>query len=131
MEETELTPDIPEVGPLKSTYYAFPSCNSSYPESSAEETPRMHLAGVSFQDGRLLWSAAIDVSGEHDVFVRIPEVSDVKVHVERVCYTMHVFIDPVSRAEISAKEVRSRIKGKEKRCRGRTEETDRSSQVNY
>ena len=55
----------------------------------------------------------MDLESEHDIFVNIPDVSDAKVHTEKVGHTLHVFIDPVSRAEISAKEIRSRIKGKQ------------------
>lgn len=63
------------------------------------------------------------------MFVNIPDVSDAKVHVEKVGHTLHVFIDPVSRAEISAKEIRSRIKGQERTVvvEGKRQSPDRQS----
>lgn len=59
----------------------------------------------------MLWSYGIDVATEHDTFVNLPECSDVKVHIEKVGHTTCIYIDPITRAEISAKEIRSRIKG--------------------
>ena len=114
-EEAELTEDIPLVAAQGTAYYAFPACNSTFPESIAPENlPKLHLAGHKVNNEPVThWSHGIDIAAEHDIFVSIPNLSDVKVHVEKVCYTTHVFIDPVSRAEISAKEIRSRIKGKE------------------
>ena len=57
------------------------------------------------------WSYGLDVAMEHDTFVNLPECSDVKVHVEKVGHATCVYVDPITRAEISAKEIRSRIKG--------------------
>lgn len=69
--------------------------------------------GDKTSEGSLRWSNGIDLSYEQDVFVTIPRICDVKVHIEKVGHTSHVFIDPVGRAEVSAREIRSRIKGKE------------------
>ena len=59
----------------------------------------------------MLWSYGLDVAMEHDTFVNLPECSDVKVHIEKVGHATCVYVDPITRAEISAKEIRSRIKG--------------------
>ncbi len=77
------------------------------------EMPKLQLAGCddSYTSWTLHWSNPIDVTSEHDMFVNLPSISDVKVHIEKVGHTTHVFIDPVSRAEVSAKEIRSRLKG--------------------
>ena len=61
--------------------------------------------------GALSWSHGIDLSSPYDVFVTVPGVSDIKVHMEKVGHTVHVFVDPMNRAQISAKEIRSRIRG--------------------
>ena len=61
----------------------------------------------------ICWSQPINITSAHDCCVRIPGVADVKVHLERISHTVHIYLDPVSRAEISAKEVRSRIRGEE------------------
>ncbi len=116
-EEAELIMDIPFVTPGSIAHYAFPAYNNYFPSAAPlPDLPRMHLAGCHSDDvnnPQLLWSSGIDLSMEHDIFVNIPEMSDTKVHVEKVGHIVHVFIDAVSRAEILAKEVRSRIKGKE------------------
>ena len=103
--------------PGGSSFYTFPACNSHFPDiTPPADSPKLHLSGFH-GDGlgtqKLYWSNGIDVKSEHDIFVHIPELSDVKVHIEKVGHTTHIFIDPVSRAEISAKEIRSRIRGKE------------------
>ena len=57
------------------------------------------------------WSCAIDLSSDYDTFASIPQFGDVKIHLEQVAHTVHLFIDPVGRAEVSAREIRSRIEG--------------------
>lgn len=57
------------------------------------------------------WSTGIDLSSDYDTFVSIPSFGDVKVHIEHVGFTCHMYLDPVGRAEVSAREIRSRIKG--------------------
>ena len=107
--------------PFSRASYTFPAVNTTFPELPSHSfIPKLHLAGnLVNQDNEQLipvkrvWSYGIDLASEHDSFISIPELSDVKVHIERVGYTFHIHIDPVSRAEISAREIRSRIKGKE------------------
>ena len=121
-EEAELITDLPKLPPFSSCHYAFPSYNSQYPEiQPPNKAIKLHLAGSTLEsdesgklfEGTLPWSQGIDLQSKYDVFVSVPDVADVKVHIEAVGYTTHVYIDAISRAEISAKEIRSRIKGKE------------------
>lgn len=51
----------------------------------------------------------MDIQQHYDQFVSIPGHGDVKVRIEKVGHTVHVFIDPVSRVEVSARDIRSRI----------------------
>lgn len=111
-----MTSHLPSIPPYGSAHYTFPGTNLAFPEQSAgagPDPPKLLLAGCddSYATWALHWSNPINVTSEHDMFVHLPTTSDVKVHVEKVGYTTHVFIDPVSRAEVSAKEIRSRLKG--------------------
>ena len=113
-EETELTTHLPSIPPYGSAHYTFPAFNAHFPEiNPLQDPPKLLLAGCddSYESWTLHWSNPIDVTSEHDMFVNLPTTSDVKVHIEKVGHTMHVFIDPVSRAEVSAKEIRRRLKG--------------------
>jgi len=112
-EEVELISDLPMVEAHSSSFYTPPFVNMKFPElvgSVAAET-KLHLAGACHGNATL-WSQAIDLDFEHSIFVCIPEVFDVKVSSSKIGHTLHVSIDPVNRAEVSAKEIRSRIKSR-------------------
>ena len=105
----ELISNLPTLRSYSSSHYTLPFINSQFPEISGETTvPKLHLA--SRVSDKISWSHGIDLCSEHSIFVSLPELYDVKVYVARSGHTMHIYIDPVSRAEISAKEIRSRIK---------------------
>jgi len=112
-EEVELISDLPLVEASSSAFYTPPFVNMKFPElvgSVAAET-KLHLAGASHGNAAL-WSQAIDLDFEHSIFVCIPEVFDVKVSSSKIGHTLHIFINPVNRAEVSAKEIRSRIRSR-------------------
>ena len=76
------------------------------------------------------WSGKIDLSFQHEEFLNLPGHGDIKAIVEQVGHTIHVFVEPVSRIEFSAKDIRSRIayefdqenKGSESPALNRTDE---------
>jgi len=110
-EEVELISDLPMVEAHSSSFYTPPFINMKFPElvGSVTAETKLHLAGASHGNATL-WSQAIDLDFEHSIFVCIPEVFDVKVSSSKIGHTLHVSIDPVNRAEVSAKEIRSQIK---------------------
>ncbi len=55
------------------------------------------------------WSNGIDTSRHHEEIVVIPKCGDIKVCVEPVGRTTHIYLQEVSKVEISAKDIRSRI----------------------
>ena len=59
----------------------------------------------------LIWSTGVDVFSPDDAFVHVPDCSDFRVQTEREGNLLHVSLTPITRAEVSAKEVRSRIRG--------------------
>lgn len=112
-EEVELISDLPLVEAHSSSFYTPPFINTKFPElvgPFAAET-KLHLAGASHRNATL-WSQAIDLDFEHSIFVCIPEVFDVKVSSVKIGHTLCISINPVNRAEVSAKEIRSRIKSR-------------------
>ncbi|KAK3912926.1 Vacuolar protein sorting-associated protein 13B [Frankliniella fusca] len=56
-----------------------------------------------------LWSPPIHVSGKQEQFISIPGHGDVKVHSWVEGYSTHLSIEAVSRIEICAKDIRSRL----------------------
>ena len=99
-------------------HYAPASVNASFPEFPAENAQyKLHLSACSHatEESKVSgWSTGIDLKSEHDVFVHVPQLSDIKAHIEKVGHTTHVFLDKMSRAEVSAREIRSRIQGQDK-----------------
>ena len=55
------------------------------------------------------WSGKIDLTFQHEEFFNLPGHGDIKAVIEQVGHTVHVFIEPVSKIEFSAKDIRSRI----------------------
>lgn len=55
------------------------------------------------------WTRDIDVFHQHEEFLLLPGHGDIKIVVENRASVSYVYIDPVSKIEISAKDIRSRI----------------------
>ena len=56
------------------------------------------------------WSSGVDVTESHEEFLHLPGHGDVKIAVEVLGdSSAHVFVDLVSKMELSAKDIRSRI----------------------
>ena len=121
-EETELVDSLPSVDSEKGEiYYTPPAVNATFPEISDKPSlPKLHLSGLLLSSEEkpdkptLQWSNPIDLLVATDSFVKIPSVADVRVHVQHLALVTHVTIEPVTKAEVSAKEIRSRLKGKER-----------------
>ena len=101
-------------------YYTPPSINNSFPEIIDKKSfPKLHLSGIKSDSSETLhpsgiaWSKPVDLLVAADTFVKIPDLADVRVHVQQVALVTHVTIEPITKAEVSAKEIRSRLKGKE------------------
>ena len=105
-------------------HYAFPDVDRAFPQIPAQPIScRLLFAAVASSSAvtsSVVWSYGVDVETEHDMFVTVPAscdgataARDVKVHVDKVAQTTHVFVDSVTRAEVSAREIRSRIRGRE------------------
>ncbi|KAJ8322215.1 hypothetical protein KUTeg_000686 [Tegillarca granosa] len=81
--------------------------------------PKLHIGIYPSDIGKIdssqacLWSNAIDVNSNFESFVPIKNAVDVKVKVEKVAMVINVTIQPISKVDVSAKEIRSRISGKD------------------
>ena len=58
---------------------------------------------------RSLWSEPINLALYHEHFVTVPGYGDVTCNIESLGNVTHIYIEPVSKIEVSAKEIRSRI----------------------
>ncbi|KAH3830464.1 hypothetical protein DPMN_103708 [Dreissena polymorpha] len=120
-EETELVDILPCIPVGGSRYYTPPFLNTTFPQILDNRViPKLHISGKmpSSMDqsdlSNLKWSDPIDLLVAADNFVSIPGLADVKVHVIKVAMVTNVTISPISKADVSAKEIRSRLKGKER-----------------
>ncbi|XP_042214275.1 vacuolar protein sorting-associated protein 13B-like isoform X1 [Homarus americanus] len=114
-EELDMFAAMPSVPPSKAVHYTFPYISHRFPEITTNSVayPRLHFSQPDILNNaeteEVLWSQGVDIQQHYDQFVSIPGYGDVKVRIERVAHTTHVFIDPVSRVEVSARDIRSRI----------------------
>lgn len=114
-EETDIFAAMPSVPPGKAVHYTFPFIAHKFPEIFTDDTnfPRLHFSQPDILNNaeteEVLWSQGVNIHQHYDQFVSIPGHGDVKVRIERVGHTTHAFVDPVSRVEVSARDIRSRI----------------------
>nr|XP_045624119.1 vacuolar protein sorting-associated protein 13B-like [Procambarus clarkii] len=114
-EELDMFAAMPSVPASKAVHYTFPYISHRFPEITTNNTayPRLHFSQPDILNNaeteEVLWSQGVDIQQHYDQFVSVPGYGDVKVRIEHVAHTTHVFIDPVSRVEVSARDIRSRI----------------------
>lgn len=104
---------LPSVGPGSSVHFTPPSllayCNGLGGATDAGGV--LLLLGCLRDTGPQLvsWSSPVACLDVANQFVRIPGLGDVRVSAQRAGHTTHLLVQLVSRAEVSAKEIRSRI----------------------
>ncbi|KAH9494462.1 hypothetical protein Btru_020074 [Bulinus truncatus] len=115
-EQVELVNDCPWLPPGGWAHYTPPCVNSDFLTKESISIPRIHFRAINIQlqgsssSGPSEWSSATPISGNLDAFVRLPGFCDLKVMIGQIGMVTHLVIRPVSKAEITAKEIRSRIK---------------------
>ena len=79
--------------------------------SNVERLPSSEVVGDWEVIDQTSWSNGIDstTSFYSEQFCNIPGHGDASIHLEKVAETIHVYLDPISDLEISAKDIRSRI----------------------
>lgn len=120
-EQTELINTLPTIPVHGASYYTPPFLNTTFPQIKDKHSiPKLHISGtlpsfgVEKETAEVKWSNPIDLLVAADNFVSIPSVADVKVHVQQVAMVTHVTISPITKADVSAREIRSRLKGKDR-----------------
>ncbi|XP_055998709.1 intermembrane lipid transfer protein VPS13B-like isoform X2 [Ostrea edulis] len=115
-EQTELLSSLPTVPPHNDVFYTPLLMNQRFSESvGGVQYPRLHfgvlknLVNQSDNAKEVVWSSAIDVNTDMESFVSIPGCMDIKVKVKSVAMITHITVKAISKAEVSAKEIRSRI----------------------
>ncbi|XP_060068135.1 intermembrane lipid transfer protein VPS13B-like [Ylistrum balloti] len=148
-EETELLGGPPFIPEGQNVFYTPSLINGIFGEDISNSLiPSLHFA-VNSKDLRnltsaqvgnaekspdekcLIWSRAIDVNSKMEMFVPIPGCFDVKVKVMKVAMVTFITIEPISKAEVSAKEIRSRLTGQEKTVTRVAEEIPSNSHDTY
>ena len=126
---------MPLIPAHQSVHYAFPWTGEKFPQLDARAyQPELHLAladlhlggvenpqqtegGKNGEDtdkrADVQWSAGIEMTTAHDGIVNVPRAIDVKVHIEKICHTAHVYLERVNRAAVTTCEVRDNVIGHE------------------
>lgn len=107
-EETEFHKKFLVLSPHSSMHYTIPILSEKFPDY-VEHFPALHFSLYVDEHTEKIWSLPIDITKVNDQFVNIPSCGDVRIYKEEVGHTRHIFIEPVNRIEVSAKEIRSRI----------------------
>ncbi|XP_041362052.1 vacuolar protein sorting-associated protein 13B-like [Gigantopelta aegis] len=131
-EEAELVAELPTLSPGGSCPYTMPFFNSRFPAIDSGTFPRMHFCTLVEKEGLItksVWSSGVDITSTNDTFVKLPNVVDIKVSVKKVAMVMHVTVTPIGKAEVSAREIRSRIEGAETKIMPVTKTVDTSPLV--
>ncbi|XP_061177950.1 intermembrane lipid transfer protein VPS13B-like [Saccostrea echinata] len=116
-EETELLSSLPTIPPHRNVFYTPLLMNQRFSENVGDlKFPKLHF-GVMKNQGKqsetvkkVVWSSAIDVNSDMESFVSIPGSLDIKIKVKSVAMVTHIIVEAISKAEVSAREIRSRIK---------------------
>lgn len=98
---------IPVLQPNSSAYYTFPSVLEKFPLNIVDKTPMLCLGSVT-ENGQFIWSVPFRINIDKQ-FVHILGLCDFMIHSRLVGHTFCIYIDPVNRIELTAKEIRSRI----------------------
>lgn len=117
IEEEDALDCVPYVAAKSTTQYVFPQECMNFPNiinPSSSVNPKLHLCLRCYEgEGRNksvnIWSIGIDVNDENDQFMTIPGSCDVRIIKQVVGKTLHVAINPIHRAQILAKSIRSKI----------------------
>ncbi|KAK6186959.1 hypothetical protein SNE40_006214 [Patella caerulea] len=113
-EEAELVERLPMIPSGGTSYYTMPNVNSNYPVIDSSKYPRIHFSSLLGEKDGVInhspWSLGVDLAAGN-TFIKLPQVADLKVKIKKTSGIFEVELEPVGKAEISAREIRSRLKG--------------------
>lgn len=101
------------VDPQCDVGYSTHSVDNVFPQISS--TPPNSFVALAADLGAkdlissIVWSPPVHINGKQEQFISIPGHGDVKVHTWVEGYSTHLSIEAVSRIEICAKDIRSRL----------------------
>ncbi|RUS71063.1 hypothetical protein EGW08_021167, partial [Elysia chlorotica] len=117
-EQVELVSDLPWVPSRGWCHYTPPNVNAEFVNRESLAVPKLFFracnlpkSSSNMESGFSEWSSPIQTSGNTDAFIQLRGFCDLKVAIETVGMVTHLVIRPVSKAEVSAREIRSRLKG--------------------
>ena len=118
-EETELVEAVPTVASGGWTQYTMPFVNTGFPQVDTGPPPHLHVCAMLPADPQSPgsqkrqwseWSTGIALDAG-DTFLHMSGVANIKVNIQLLSMVHHVTFSVLNKAEVSAKEVRSRIHG--------------------
>ncbi|XP_065557118.1 intermembrane lipid transfer protein VPS13B-like isoform X2 [Artemia franciscana] len=107
-EETDCVQLLPE----SAVHFSHSEVVSKFPGTHGVAFLK-RLRFTSLMEGKMTqWSNFIDVSCSYDQIVCIPHCIDLKVHIEMKSNKYIVYLQPISRMEVSASEIRKKLVNK-------------------
>lgn len=109
----ELVEAVPAVASGGWSHYTMPLVNAQFPRVDPGPLPRIHVRAVlpaSQGEGVSDWSAGVALDAG-DTFLHMKGAANIKVNIQVLSAVHHVTFSVLNKAEVSAKEVRSRIQG--------------------
>ena len=82
----------------------FPFCE----QEAASKRLQLGLEGEPGTQGAN-WSQGVDLTSTQETFIRLPGHGDVRVRVEALQPTPHIYLEPVSHLEVAARDIRARF----------------------
>ena len=110
---------VPTVASGGWSLYTMPEVNAQFPRVDTRPPPCLHVRAVLPGDPpsascasarRSEWSIGITLNAG-DTFLRMTDVANIKVNIQLLSMVHHVTFSVLNKAEVSAREVRSRIQG--------------------
>ena len=89
----------------------LPWLQEGFPYCEQEAASRRLQVGLGGEPGTQAanWSTGVDLTATQETFVRLPGHGDIRVRVEALQPTAHVFLEPVSHLEVAARDIRARF----------------------
>ena len=94
-----------EVSSQQSLFLTMPWLSGGFPYIEQHKQSKK----LQFSLENNAWSAGVDVTVTQETFIRLPGLGDVRLTVECLQPTGHVYIEPVSHLEVAARDIRARF----------------------
>ena len=92
-------------------HLTLPWLQEGFPFCEQETSSKRLQLGLEGEPGTQAanWSQGVDLTSTQETFLRLPGHGDVRVKVEALQPTTHIYLEPVSHLEVAARDIRARF----------------------